>query len=302
MSAKQFEKRYGIPVATHGTIRGSKGTLCFGSGILLAATRDSDGKFRDFWLGRAERFFFHAPWNWFPDPWERAARFVGLERIDKGGGVTKVTGTKMDLSALDAVPEEHQIISVHRKYTVEWRMTDTHHPILKGARDYWPEREFQATCSGSAEVCRLHLAMCAVEGPCFCGIHGMKDREKIAVDAMAGQVIAECTLYGWVFPYTEGYRAEYGRIDHMWLVTHGKDPAPEEKRLAEVLSKQYGVPCETQPYRMNELHRLEAKMRQQMQAIPAMQPMVTGGSFLPQPNYSVDPVTGHVYQNGVRIG
>lgn len=151
------------------------------------------------------------------------------------------------IAALDAVEEENEIISVHRTYTIGWKVVDgKHRPVLEGVRAEWLERELVATCHGDKDRVKEHLAMATGEDACFCGIHGMKYRERIHYEAEIGQVIAECTLYGWILPYTEGYRAEKGRIEHCWLVTAG-DPQPDEKRLADVISKTYGVPCETVP-------------------------------------------------------
>lgn len=151
------------------------------------------------------------------------------------------------IAALDAVEEENEIISVHRTYSLNWKVVNgQHRPVLEGVFAEWIEREFIASCDGDKDRVKAHLATVKGEYECFCGIHGMKDREKIHREAGVGQVIAECTLYGWILPYTEGYRAEKGRIEHCWLVTNG-DPLPDEKRLADVISKTYGVPCETVP-------------------------------------------------------
>lgn len=151
------------------------------------------------------------------------------------------------IAALDAVEEENEIISVHRTYSLNWKVVNgQHRPVLEGVFAEWIEREFIASCDGDKDRVKAHLATVKGEYGCFCGIHGMKDREKIHREAGVGQVIAECTLYGWILPYTEGYRAEKGRIEHCWLVTNG-DPLPDEKRLADVISKTYGVPCETVP-------------------------------------------------------
>lgn len=174
----------------------------------------------------------------------RAAMALAALAIDDTDDPSLAT---VDTTAIDAVPEIHEIITVHRTYSIEWATWEGEHRLLlKGAREHWAEREKVASCEGDEALCRLHLATVKPEGHCFCGIHGMKDREKIARDSTTGSVIAECTLYGWVLPHTEGYRAEKGRIEHCWLITNGETPDPEELRLAKAISDQYGVPCETQ--------------------------------------------------------
>lgn len=173
-----------------------------------------------------------------------AMAWAGFDIDDTDDDLSRAT---VSTTAIDAVPEIHEIITVHRTYSIEWATWEGEHRLLlKGAREHWAEREKVASCEGDEALCRLHLATVKPEGLCFCGIHGMKDREKIARDSVTGSVIAECTLYGWVLPHTEGYRAEKGRIEHCWLITNGETPDPEELRLAKAISDQYGVPCETQ--------------------------------------------------------
>lgn len=191
-----------------------------------------------------------------------------------------ITKTKMADPVLSPaeVEETTELLIGWRTYTIE-------NYKLRGAWRPWESRVFHASCNckefastatnrtlqfeaveGRREQMREHLA----SGKGTCGVYSrkklsVKSDYEIYPSSYPIRVAARCVNYGLGYEYDGGYRSEFCRIEHLYLLS--KAPLAESiatgsmvesvmlpvgyaaqtvtpETVAQVLSTTYGVPCD----------------------------------------------------------
>lgn len=194
-----------------------------------------------------------------------------------GGTVTKTKMADPVLTPAE-VEETAELLVGWRTYTIE-------NYKLRGAWSLWESRVFHASCNckefastatnralqfeaveGRREQMREHLA----SGKGTCGVYSRKKLDLLVdYDHRPGpypiKVAARCVNYGLGYEYDGGYRSEFCRIEHLYLLSKvplavnietgsmvasvtlpvgyaAQTVTPET--VAQVLSTTYGVPCD----------------------------------------------------------
>ena len=194
-----------------------------------------------------------------------------------GGTVTK---TKMADPVLTPAEVEETT-----ELLIGWRTYNIENYKLRGAWSTWESRVFHASCNckefastatnralqfeaveGRREQMREHLA----SGKGTCGVYSRKKLSaksdyEIYPSSYPIRVAARCVNYGLGYEYDGGYRSEFCRIEHLYLLSKvplavniatgsmvesvmlpvgyaAQTVTPET--VAQVLSTTYGVPCD----------------------------------------------------------
>ncbi|MBK7330637.1 MAG: hypothetical protein IPI85_16635 [Dehalococcoidia bacterium] len=168
---------------------------------------------------------------------------------------------------------------------IGWRTYTIENYKLRGAWRPWESRVFHASCNckefastatnrtlqfeaveGRREQMREHLA----SGKGTCGVYSrkklsVKSDYEIYPNSYPIRVAARCVNYGLGYEYDGGYRSEFCRIEHLYLLSKAplavsiatgsmvesvmlpvgyaaQTVTPET--VAQVLSTTYGVPCD----------------------------------------------------------
>lgn len=196
--------------------------------------------------------------------------------------------TRTSASSPPPSPEE---IEETTEVLTGWRVFTIRDYKLRGTWSTWGGRVFHASCNckefeesfhgggpGGDDSFDLHesrrddLRRHLAAGIGTCGVYSRKklnpfwypDSHYRRIFGLADpQVIARCVNYGLGYEYSDGYRSEYCRIEHLWLLAKGPlehAPFPDSgflrhvvpgtpgavspETVAQVLSTTYGVPCD----------------------------------------------------------
>lgn len=167
-------------------------------------------------------------------------------RWDDGGTVSRA-----DLEKTTAAQPEQLLLSAWRLFRLS--NDETLEPVLYGSYDKpWYGAVIQAECELEAsndsfftptERCEVHLAY----GGCVCGIYSLIGPVRTALDP--GTVLAECVVWGWVIPHTEGYRSQFCEITSLCVcLSENQVDAPYVAVWKRKLEDRYKVPVAiTQP-------------------------------------------------------
>lgn len=193
------------------------------------------------------------------------------------GTVTKTKGPD-PVATPDDIEETTELVIGWRTYTVKDYK-------LRGSWNAWESRVYHASCNCAEfdelsmtelplheerrDLMRQHLAA----GTGTCGVYSRKSLNLgkdyhygVALAADYLRVAAKCVNYGLGYEYDGGYRSEFCRIEHLFVLTKGDSvyelsdvgvlvPGSEWERpyavgtvapatLAQILSTTYGVPCD----------------------------------------------------------
>lgn len=188
--------------------------------------------------------------------------------------VTKTRGAAPVLTP-DEVEETSEVIT-------GWRLFSIRDYKLKGTWCTWESRTFHASCNceeykgwqspfrqtsstvfqtrpDTRDRMRAHLAA----GRGTCGVYSRTTlRGRFPFYPKPGddvQVAARCVNYGFGYAYDAGYRSEFCRIEHLYLLAPervlneggaiywpppGDTDAARPSTIAQMLSITYGVPCD----------------------------------------------------------
>jgi len=189
------------------------------------------------------------------------------------GTITKTKGPD-PVATPDDIEETTELVIGWRTYTVKDYK-------LRGSWNTWESRVYHGSCNCAEfdnpyrmelplheerrDLMRQHLAA----GTGTCGVYSRKSlnlgKDYVALDDVNLRVAAKCVNYGLGYEYDDGYRSEFCRIEHLFVLTKGDSvyelpsgvlfPAGEVHRpyavgtvapatLAQILSTTYGVPCD----------------------------------------------------------
>lgn len=183
------------------------------------------------------------------------------------GVVTKTKGPD-PVAAPDDIEETTELV-------IGWRTFTVKDYKLRGSWNTWESRVFHASCNCEEfdhpyrmelpviderrDLMRQHLAA----GTGTCGVYSRKSLKlykDYRTDPDELRVAAKCVNYGLGYEYDGGYRSEFCRIEHLFILMKGDVAAYAETiysadylknlppissaTLAQILSTTYGVPCD----------------------------------------------------------
>lgn len=113
------------------------------------------------------------------------------------------------------VEDSQEVIRAWRWYTVE------PNGLMRGAQATWEADRLHAVCAGGHPIER-----CIADPKHSCGIYSYRSVSAAGyhhnVTPPAMEVLAEVVNFGVVYQHSEGYRSEWTRIDHLWVIAGTK--------------------------------------------------------------------------------
>jgi len=209
---------------------------------------------------------------------------MGLVGEDGSAGIyNPITGTVTKTKGPDPVATPDDIEET-AELVIGWRTYTVKDYKLRGSWNTWESRVYHGSCNCEEfdspyrmelplheerrDLMRQHLAA----GTGTCGVYSRKSlnlgkdyHHGVAFAADQLRVAAKCVNYGLGYEYDGGYRSEFCRIEHLFVLTKGDSvyelsdggvlvPGSELRpyavgtvapaTLAQILSTTYGVPCD----------------------------------------------------------
>lgn len=205
---------------------------------------------------------------WAPGYWHLFAEDGSEGAYDPMTGVVTKTKGPDPVATPDDIEETTELV-------IGWRTFTVKDYKLRGSWNTWESRVFHASCNCAEfdnpyrlelpviderrDLMRQHLAA----GTGTCGVYSRKSLElykdyRTHSDEL--RVAAKCVNYGLGYEYDGGYRSEFSRIEHLFILMKGDVAAYAETiysadylknlppissaTLAQILSTTYGVPCD----------------------------------------------------------
>ena len=198
------------PLATYKKLFEESGTF------LWAASYYHQGKMHEFMPGALDDLMFKRirVLNTY-DRYKHAPKLVKLLN----------TGAWSMVPSVNFTPDTRPIVQTGWKI-FSW----ADNKLIGGYGNDWPTARMQASCKGEDKV--LHLD---APDACGCGIYLHKDKPNLSRHCDSGKVVAQCTWWGKFVEHETGVRAEWCRIDKLYV---------QKKSLVDKLSRKYGVPVE----------------------------------------------------------
>ena len=107
-----------------------------------------------------------------------------------------------------------------------------------------PDVEIKESDDDTPEIrCEKHLALGACpKGDTGCGLYSYIRPHDI--DGPVGAIVAQMSLAGVIYPYTDGYRSSQARIEALWMVkADGETVTRMDEGFMRMLGQEYRVPA-----------------------------------------------------------